>query len=312
MLSLLKRPIRAFLIVPFNIKRIAMFQIRIKHTSKDPVWIVPPKISIGSANDNDLVLKNPGILPHHLELQVKNDKVFVYTEESANEFFINENKAAPNAELHAGDVLKVNNTEIELLLPEQNVKSFDAAVLDSNADKWFIEAINGIHKGKRYKLKKSTLFGRSEQCDVQLQDDKISRQHARLDIIGGALKITDMGSANGSYINNNKITSSYARSEDQLKLGDSEFKIIGPFLDSNKTTISTPLRNEKDQMPKTAADMSKAALSVSPKETIQDLKAATYKDETKHKASANKTSGLIIAAGVLLSVGAALIWFFQK
>lgn len=289
-----------------------MFQLRVKHSGKDPVWLVPPKISIGSANDNDMVLKNPGIHAHHLELHVKNDKVFVCNLESANDFFINENKTTPDTELHAGDVLRINNTEIELLSPHQNVKPFDAAALDSNVDKWFLEATNGSHKGQRYKLKKSTLFGRSEHCDVQLQDEKISRQHARLDIIGGALKITDMGSANGCYINNNRVTSSYARSEDQLRLGDSEFKIIGPFLDSNKTTVSTPLRNERDPTPKTSTDISKTTRPASPEQVMQELKPATSNNEILHKTTVNKSKWFIITSCALVSVSAVLVWFFQK
>lgn len=288
-----------------------MFQIRIKHTGKEAVWVVPPKISIGSANDNDLVLKNPGVQAHHLELRVENDSIFLHTANSANELFINETKAAQDSELHVGDVIRINNTELELLLPNQNIQPSEAITLDSNADKWFLEALNGNHKGKRYKLKKSTLLGRSEQCDMQLQDDKISRQHARLDIIGGALKITDMGSANGCYVNNNKITSSYARAEDQLKLGDNEFKIIGPFLDSNRTTVTTAVSNAQNLAPKAATDI-KTAPSLLPDKTNKTAKPDTEINTTKHRVTTKKTRWFIIAASCLVTTGLVMFFIFQK
>lgn len=288
-----------------------MFQIRIKHTGKEAVWVVPPKISIGSANDNDLILKNPGVQAHHLELRVENDSIFLHTASSANELFINETKAAQDSELHVGDVIRINNTELELLLPSQNVQPSETITLDSNADKWFLEALNGAHKGKRYKLKKSTLLGRSEQCDMQLQDDKISRQHARLDIIGGALKITDMGSANGCYVNNNKITSSYARAEDQLKLGDNEFKIIGPFLDSNRTTVTTAAPNEKNSAPKAATDI-KTAPSLLPDKTNKTAKPDTEINTTKHRVPTKKTRWVVIAASCLVTTGLVMFFIFQK
>lgn len=288
-----------------------MFQIRIKHTGKEAVWVVPPKISIGSANDNDLILKNPGVQAHHLELRVENDSIFLHTANSANELFINETKATHDSELHVGDVIRINNTELELLLPSQNVQPSETSTFDSNADKWFLEALNGAHKGKRYKLKKSTLLGRSEQCDMQLQDDKISRQHARLDIIGGALKITDMGSANGCYVNDNKITSSYARAEDQLKLGDNEFKIIGPFLDSNRTTVTTAAPNAQIPTPKAATDI-KTAPSLLPDKTNETAKPDTEINTTKHRATTKETRWIVIAASCLVTTGLVMFFIFQK
>jgi pSer/pThr/pTyr-binding forkhead associated (FHA) protein len=279
-----------------------MYQIRNKNAGKEAVWIVPPKISIGSANDNALILKETGIQAHHAQLQIKNDKVYLLPIENAKDIWVNGNAFINAIELHVGDVIKLHNTELELLLPEHDNNTNELPRLDSNVDKWFLETLNGDNKGKRFKLKKSTVIGRLESCDIQLHDEKMSRQHARLDIIGGALKITDMGSANGCFINGNKVTSTYARPEDQLKVGESEFKIIGPFLDSEKTTISdSPVQQAKIRPVKNENALEKLNSVSVQKEQL--LESAVVLNKTENKKPAFSSKWLLVTLVFLLAVG---------
>lgn len=282
-----------------------MYQIRNKNAGKEAVWIVPPKISIGSANDNALILKEAGIQTHHAQLQIKNDKVYLLPIDNAKDIWVNGNAFINAIELHVGDVIKLHNTELELLLPEHDNNANELPRLDSNVDKWFLEAFNGDNKGKRYKLKKSTVIGRLENCDIQLDDEKMSRQHARLDIIGGALKITDMGSANGCFINGSKVTSCYARPEDQLKVGESEFKIIGPFLDSEKTTISdSPVQQAKIRPVKNENALEKLNSVSVQKEQLLESSVALNKTEDKNKNTLFNSKWLLITLGLLLAASA--------
>lgn len=280
-----------------------MYQIRNKNAGKEAVWIVPPKISIGSANDNALILKEAGIQAHHAQLQIKNDKVYLLPIDNAKDIWVNGNTFINAIELHVGDVIKLHNTELELLLPEYDNNANELPRLDSNVDKWFLETLNGDNKGKRLKLKKSTVIGRLENCDIQLHDEKMSRQHARLDIIGGALKITDMGSANGCFINGSKVTSCYARAEDHLKVGESEFRIIGPFLDSEKTTISeSPLKQTKTHPVKSETPVEKP--NVVPLRKEQALKPKLTANDTENK---NVTKAPLNTQWWLITLGLVLI-----
>ena len=214
-----------------------MYQVKLKHAEKEPIWVTPPKLSIGSANDNDIVINTSGIKQHHADLIVKNNDIYLLPDESANDVFINGEKIHQSHSLKACDVITLCNTELEILKPQ--IEAQHEVESDSISDKWTIEFLSGAQLGKCHSLKKSNIIGRSPDCEIKLIDDNVSRKHARLDVIGGALKITDMGSANGCQINGTKITSAYARPGDVLKIGLIEFRINGPFLDTDKTTINS-------------------------------------------------------------------------
>ncbi len=68
-------------------------------------------------------------------------------------------------------------------------------------------------------------IGRDESNDLQLFDDRISRFHARVefDVIAGSHVLVDLGSANGVYLNNQRIAAQPARSPlrdgDRIQIG---------------------------------------------------------------------------------------------
>jgi len=55
-------------------------------------------------------------------------------------------------------------------------------------------------------LEKTTmLIGRSSKCDLRIQHESISRQHCKIELKGGQVLVTDLGSANGVYIDGKQI-----------------------------------------------------------------------------------------------------------
>lgn len=67
-----------------------------------------------------------------------------------------------------------------------------------------------------------TLIGRQDDCDLRIPLSEISRKHAQLMIHEGAATLRDLGSANGTYVNNRKIA------EQDLTPGD--HIVIGPVV----------------------------------------------------------------------------------
>lgn len=61
--------------------------------------------------------------------------------------------------------------------------------------------------------------GRVAQCDVHIEDDSVSRRHCTLDVDGERLTVTDLGSANGTFVNEQPIQSSTAGPGDTIRLG---------------------------------------------------------------------------------------------
>ena len=81
---------------------------------------------------------------------------------------------------------------------------------------------SGRAMGKRYPLEKpAQIIGRSPQkADIVIDDQSVSRAHTRLHLRGEDAEVEDMGSSNGTYIND-KITDGRVRLRDQdvLRLG---------------------------------------------------------------------------------------------
>ena len=70
-------------------------------------------------------------------------------------------------------------------------------------------------KGERIDVDLAVVIGRSTDCDVILNDTYLSSRHARLANDDGDLTLEDLGSTNGSYVNQELV-----RGRVQLERGD--------------------------------------------------------------------------------------------
>lgn len=68
------------------------------------------------------------------------------------------------------------------------------------------------------------LFGRGEDCDLQLKHREVSRHHARLRQLGGEFQLVDLGSSNGTILDSKTLLPDYPVS---IKPG--QIFQIGPF-----------------------------------------------------------------------------------
>jgi len=67
------------------------------------------------------------------------------------------------------------------------------------------------------------VIGRSSECDVQLDDQSVSRRHCAVEAAGEALVVTDLGSANGTFVNGEVMREARMRAGDTLRLGELTF-----------------------------------------------------------------------------------------
>jgi len=71
-----------------------------------------------------------------------------------------------------------------------------------------------------YKLSEPLEIGRSETSQIRLDDTYVSSSHARLFPRNGAWFVEDLGSTNGTYLNQQRVSSSSEiHTGDQLKVG---------------------------------------------------------------------------------------------
>jgi adenylate cyclase len=70
-----------------------------------------------------------------------------------------------------------------------------------------------------------TIVGRGQTCDVVINDDSISRQHARLVVHAGQVELNDLQSRNGTYVGGRAVREATLRGGEQLSFGDVEATI---------------------------------------------------------------------------------------
>ncbi len=63
----------------------------------------------------------------------------------------------------------------------------------------FIEPLE--RESERIDIETAIVIGRSPECDLRLDDNFLSSRHARVANDGGDLSIEDLGSTNGTYVN---------------------------------------------------------------------------------------------------------------
>ena len=80
-----------------------------------------------------------------------------------------------------------------------------------------------------YALNKGGLrIGRSDECEVMLDDDKVSRVHAQIEGRDGRWTIVDPGSTNGILVNGQKTRSQKLEAGDLIRTGSTLFRFVDP------------------------------------------------------------------------------------
>ncbi len=91
--------------------------------------------------------------------------------------------------------------------------------------------IQGRDQGVRYELDAhggALYLGRDAENRVQLHDTEVSRRHAEIRRLGEKYLIIDLGSSNGTFVNNGRIDQKELASGDQVQLGRTVMLFTGP------------------------------------------------------------------------------------
>ncbi|MBW2734555.1 MAG: diguanylate cyclase [Deltaproteobacteria bacterium] len=87
--------------------------------------------------------------------------------------------------------------------------------------------IYGQDLGKKYNLEAaSVIIGRSSKSDIQIDQESVSRNHCKLINTGKSIILRDLGSTNGTYVNDEPIDEYVARDGDLIKIGRTIFKFL--------------------------------------------------------------------------------------
>jgi hypothetical protein len=82
----------------------------------------------------------------------------------------------------------------------------------------------GLRAGAAYDLSDGALLGRGDEADIVLEDSFASSRHARLVPHGDVIVLEDLGSTNGTYLNEEPLRGPQPlHPGDRIRIGDSDF-----------------------------------------------------------------------------------------
>ena len=89
--------------------------------------------------------------------------------------------------------------------------------------------IRGKLQGHRFFLTRDEMIiGRDPAAEIYVTDEGISRRHAKVSRRNGAVLLSDLGSANGTYVNDRRVADADVplTKEDMLRIGNSILKFL--------------------------------------------------------------------------------------
>lgn len=140
-----------------------------------------------------------------------------------------------------------------------------------------LKVAQGVHEGKLIPVPLAQfLIGREESCQLRPASPAVSKRHCAIQIRSNKVYVRDIGSTNGTFINDQQITQEVeVQHGDRLKVGPLEFII----------------QIEKSATVKPAAKLPPSAQAVTPKpvadETLSDKPKSTpgHEDESEQLAA---------------------------
>ena len=157
----------------------------------------------------------------HAEISWHDDDHYLRDLGSRNGTFVNGELLAIPRVLRSGDVIHVGNTDLTFesvggTVPFASVGTTSEAPQDTRGAG--LVGSGGSFLGVWFVLRDgATTIGRDEGCEIRVDDLTVSRRHATIDRDGETYSMRDLGSTNGTWVNDERIS---AHEPHGVALGD--------------------------------------------------------------------------------------------
>ncbi|MCC7434342.1 MAG: FHA domain-containing protein [Methanoregulaceae archaeon] len=203
-------------------------------------WVVDaPQTFIGRDERAHVPLFGDGnIAPMHACI-VRHGRDYVIHDGGTPLGIMVDGQRVPQAVLNHGSVIEIGGHTLEFSLkggrapvrpPDQvSAVSAPASVVMPSAPAApagaSLTILNGPNPGQQVRVVDAVEIGR-EASGLRLDHDRnASRRHARIELSPSGLMITDLGSTNGTFVNDQRITQSPIRSGDRIRIGGTELRV---------------------------------------------------------------------------------------
>ncbi len=98
-----------------------------------------------------------------------------------------------------------------------------------------------VHHGGKSKdvvlSKEQQVLGRSSSAQIHIEDELLSRQHCALYLKQGVATVRDLGSKNGTMLNNNAIEEVHFYLGDKITVGETEIELVKTTMAPEELTL---------------------------------------------------------------------------
>jgi len=194
-----------------------MLRLQLREQPNNFVKLAYSSVTLGRDESNDLVINAESISDFHAEIISDAHRYFLVDLLSAKGIFVNEQRVSGRCELAIWDVVRIGSVELQVIDPNKY-----------RPGDWALRTISSQVASQFHTLKAITLVGRGPECDLEIDSNLLSRHHARLFLEGHQLKVEDLGSSNGTFINGERIEKATAKPGDEIRFDKKAFIVVGP------------------------------------------------------------------------------------
>ncbi len=214
-----------------------MLKIQFKDKRRDPFWVMEKSFSIGHAGKNHLTIEDDSVSLQHARI-INQGENFLLKDLGSDHGTAVNGQRITQKNIVCGDVISIGNVDLEIVDPleETGSENYWSLIADSS---W----LSGQEFPILGKPDDMVTVGRSSQCDIVFPGTHLSRLHAEITINYSSLSIKDMGSANGTFVNDKKVSTEQLYPGDRIRLDVYSFRVFGPgiHLPKSATTSIQPI-----------------------------------------------------------------------
>jgi pSer/pThr/pTyr-binding forkhead associated (FHA) protein len=213
-----------------------------------PVSLRDGTLLVGSGADCAMRLVLAGIAEHHCELVTQDGQTRVVPLTDAAATVLNGRQVAGEALVKPGDLLLFGKIGCRVVAAERSRAPLPAPAgagdmgstrVRMAIPKYVLRGVSGPTFGRVYALVGTLGVGRSSDNDICIPIDEISRQHARLQSAPSGIVVEDLGSANGTFVNDKRVhTPTPLQAGDEVRFDTIRFLLMSPALEAQHASAA--------------------------------------------------------------------------
>lgn len=194
-----------------------MLKLQLVEDPKYYIKLSSPPITLGRDSNNDFVIHSPHVSDFHAEIHCDDQGLYIVDLLSTGGTFVNDHRVNAQHRLNSWDVIRLATASMEINDPNS-----------SRPGCWVLRKKSDLLSSQFHSLRETTVVGRDPDCDLTIDWHLLSRRHAEIRVEKNQLRIVDLDSRNGTFVNDKRITEGIARANDELRFEEQRYIVVGP------------------------------------------------------------------------------------